>query len=78
MPFSTYDADAIRLLATALAQVMAQADQRLPAAELAALNRAVTRKLIEAYDGGERDPEVLKRAGAAGLEIATRWKGLER
>jgi hypothetical protein len=37
----------------------------------------VTRKLIEAYDSGERDLDALKRAGATRLQIATRWKGLQ-
>ena len=78
MPFSAYDSEAIRLLSTALKDVLAQADQLSPAAELVAFDRAVTRKLIEAYDDGERDPEALKRAGVAGLRIPARWMGLDR
>jgi len=75
MPFSAYDIEAIRLLSKVLAEVNAQVGQGMSAAELAAVERAVTRKLIEAYDGGERDPDALKRAGAAGL-VGARWKGL--
>lgn len=77
MPFSAYDEEAIRLLSTALAEVMAETDPQRPAAELAAFNRAVTRKLIEAYDGGERDLGALKRAGAEALAVTLRWLGRE-
>lgn len=75
MPFSAYDSEAIRLLSTALAEVMAAADRRLPTGEFAAINRAVTRKLIEAYDDGERDPGALKAAGAAAIGVVVRWIG---
>ena len=77
MPFSAYDSEAIRLLSTALKEVLAQADQLTPAADVVAFDRAVTRKLIEAYDGGERDLEALKRAGVAGVRIPARWMGLD-
>jgi CheY-like chemotaxis protein len=34
----------------------------------------VTRKLIEAFDGGERDPDALRRVGVEALAAAARWK----
>ena len=74
VPVSAYDSDAICLLSTAVEQTMSTADQHRSASEVAEFNRAVTRKLIEAFDGGERDPDALRRVGVEALTAAARWK----
>lgn len=80
MVASAYETQAINALASALDDVIADLERHgerpIGVAEKRNLTLNVTQRLLEAYDDGERDPEALRRAGAAGLVGVAKWMGL--
>lgn len=67
-----YDAASIAILASALGAALPDFDaahgRALTHREKTSLRRMLSRRLIEAFEAGERDPEALKRAGLAAVE----------
>jgi hypothetical protein len=68
MPFSAYNSSGVRLLSGVLADAMISARKtighELSEAEASDLNERLVHALMKAHDGGERDPDALKRAAA--------------
>jgi hypothetical protein len=71
VPFSAYDARALRLLSSGIADAYPEFQRGCPfplnGAELADVKQKITLNLIRAYDNGEREPEALKQAALQGL-----------
>jgi hypothetical protein len=71
VPFSAYDADDIRLLSAALAEALKWLERSighlLTEAETANISPRLARNLMNAFDGGERDPAALRDAALKGF-----------
>jgi hypothetical protein len=74
VPFSAYDADALRVLTRALFEALATLNKSVPrpltSSEKAHFHERIIRNLKEAYDAGQRDPEALKRIALRGVLIS--------
>ena len=72
MPFSSYDAHALRLLWHAHAEAMAslqKLDRPFSEGEKATLSKRVVENLAKAYDTGLREPAALHSAAIRGVRL---------
>ena len=72
MPFSAYDAKALRSLSVAYFGVMEEvkAKSRLTAAEMTNVSKRASLVLMRVFDQGERDVAALMKAGLSGISAA--------
>ena len=72
MPFSSYDAHALRLLWHAHSEAMAslqKLERPLSEGEKASLSKRVVENLSRAYDTGLREPDALHAAAIRGVRL---------
>jgi hypothetical protein len=74
VPFSTYDANALRVVTPALFEALTTINRSAPRAlsdaQKAYFRNRIIRNVTDAYDSGEHDPEALKRAALRGLFVS--------
>jgi hypothetical protein len=77
---AAYDSEAIRVISDALAGALLElegmAQRRFADAEKAGFSTRIAHDLLEAYDSGERSPEMLNRIALPAIKYPmARWRG---
>jgi len=78
MPISACGSSATRLISMVLSEALEEVSKSsaapLSAPERAPIARRIARSLIQNYDGGEREPVVLKRAMLSTEDALRKWR----